>query len=129
MKMTVEFLGKSKFKNIIGEHEVLMDLPISKGGEGKAPSPSEYFVASLASCIGLCVSRYLETAKMNSEGLKLEIDASVDAEGKRFERINVNVNIPNADLGKRKSAVINAAKKCFIHNTIRGPLEIEVDVR
>src|SRR5450759_146811 len=49
--MRVEHRGDDKFDINIRGHVVRVDQPVKDGGEDTAPTPTELFIASLASCV------------------------------------------------------------------------------
>ncbi len=51
--ITVSHVAGDRFAIELGEHTLMVDQPIQDGGEGTAPTPTELFVASLASCVAL----------------------------------------------------------------------------
>jgi uncharacterized OsmC-like protein len=124
----INYLEKRKFKIEIGGHEVITDLPEKAGGDDSAPTPSELFIASIGSCASLFAARYLETAKLNPAGLSVNIDWDFSEDTSRIASIAISINVPNAVLGARKKAVIAAAEKCVIHNTLKNYPEIKIDV-
>ena len=128
MTTKVEFAGKRKFKITTRNHEVVTDLPERGGGDDSAPTPSELFTASIGSCVGLYVARYLETAKLNPEGLSIDLDWEFAKDPSRISNIAMTIRVPNAELGARKKAVIAAANKCTIHQTLHNHPEIKISV-
>lgn len=129
MKMKVELHGKRKFNIKIGNFTVVSDLPREKGGENAGPTPSELFVGSLGACVALYCVNYLETAGLDPSELSADIDWSfAEDRPNRVDKVSVSVKIPHAELGKRKNAVLAAAKACTIHNTLQNPPEIAISV-
>ena len=128
MEVKVEYLGKRKFKVMARGHEVMTDLPEKGGGDDSAPTPSELFVASVGSCAALFISRYLETAKLDPEGLSVDMDWEFSEDKSKISHINMTVRVPNSELGARKKAVAAAANKCVIHQTLHNCPEIKVNV-
>ncbi|MFH1552200.1 MAG: OsmC family protein [Candidatus Omnitrophota bacterium] len=124
----IRFIGKREFKITTRGHEIRADLPESAGGDDLAPTPSELFVASVGSCVALFVGRYMETAKLNAEGLSLKVDWEFAEDKSRISDITISIDVPNAVLGARKKAVLAAAHKCTIHNTLKQPPNINIDV-
>lgn len=122
--MKVDLSGKKSFAVKVREHEVLTDLPLEYGGGNTAPTPTELFVSSIGSCMGMYALSYLKTAGMDSEGLSLSLDWDLDKSKKRIQSINVTISAPKAGLGPRKAALISAAEKCLLHNTFHEPPEI-----
>ena len=120
----VDFSGKKSFAIKVREHEVITDLPLEQGGDNAAPTPPELFVASIGSCMGIYALSYLKTAGMDSEGLSLSLDWDFDKSKKKIGSIKVTISAPKADLGERKAALISAAEKCLLHNTLYEAPEI-----
>ncbi|MFC1480365.1 OsmC family protein [Candidatus Omnitrophota bacterium] len=124
----IRFVGKREFKITTRGHEIRADLPEASGGDDLAPTPAELFVASLGSCAALFVARYLETAKLNAEGLCLKVDCEFAEDKSRISDITISINVPNSVLGARKKAVLAAAHKCVVHNTLKQPPNININV-
>ncbi len=110
MKTHVDFLGTRKFKIKTRDFEIITDLPEQKGGDNTAPTPPELLIASLGSCMGIYAARYCETAGMDPAGMSIEMDWEMSEDKSRIGKIDVLLNIPNAELGPRKKAVIAAVK-------------------
>lgn len=120
MKSNIIYTGNTIFKTKIRGHEIVMDLSEKLGGDNTAPTPTEFFMASLGSCAGLFAVRYLQTAKLNPEGLSIDLDWKFDRNKTRIERIQISVSVPNATLGRRKKALLMVVRKCIIHNTLKN---------
>lgn len=129
MKAHLELEGKRRFVVKVRDFEVATDLPEKSGGGNTAPTPSELFVSSLAACAGVYAASYLSTAGFKAEGLSIDVDWDMSAEGKkRIAKIDLTINVPNAELGERKRALLAAAEQCVIHNTLVEPPEIKISV-
>ena len=124
MKVQVEYTGGRSFKTQLGDHAIITDLPETKGGENAGPTPSELFITSLATCMGIYATSYLHTAKLNTEGFAIDVDWDYSEDHQRIGKIDVTVTVPNAELGARKKALMAAMGKCVMHNTIQDEPEI-----
>ena len=129
MNARVKFSGGKKFTMKVRGHEIVADLPESKGGEDSAPTPPELFMASLGTCMGVYAAGYLRTAEFDPEGLEISLDWEFNPEGNRIGKINVSLVTPNAVLGPRKRALMAAVSKCVIHNTLHQPPEINMEIK
>lgn len=129
MEMNISFEGKRSFKTVVRGHEIRTDLPQEQGGDDKAPTSSELFIASLGTCIGIYVASYMRTVNLNSEALTVNIDWEFAPNHKKIAQIKVSISVPNADLGERKKALLAAAEKCVIHNTLREYPNIDIDIK
>src|SRR5260221_8636585 len=50
-------------------HEMLVDQPVAEGGQDSAATPTELFIASMASCIAFYAGRYLRRHELDAAGL------------------------------------------------------------
>ena len=57
--LTVAHRGGDRFRIRVRGHEIDVDQPVGDGGEDTAPTPTELFVAGLASCVAFYARRYL----------------------------------------------------------------------
>lgn len=120
----VEYTGKKSFTMKVRDHEIKTDLPIEMGGDNAAPTSSELFVSAIGSCMGIYALSYLKTAKLNAEGLTVSLDWDFDENKKKIGKISVKVAAPNAELGNRRKALVSAAEKCLLHNTLHESPEM-----
>jgi len=49
--MSVRYPSGERYEITVREHPIVVDQPIDDGGANDAPTPTELFVASLASCV------------------------------------------------------------------------------
>jgi uncharacterized OsmC-like protein len=129
MDMNVKYGGGSKFSALIRGHQVNVDLPENKGGEDSAPTPPELCVFSLGTCTGVYAVSYLKTAGLDPEGLTVDLDWDYSEDKKRIGRIQVTIEVPNAELGRREKALMAAVRQCIIHNTLKEEPEISLSVK
>jgi len=85
---------------------------------------------SLAACIGMYVIGYCKNTGLDTENLKINIDWEKRLKEKPFyiKNINVAIDLPNADVGPRKDALLKVAHSCFIHQTIKANPEISINL-
>lgn len=55
----VRFVTGESYEFAVRGHRMLVDQPPEAGGEDEAPTPTELFVASLATCVAFYAGRYL----------------------------------------------------------------------
>lgn len=98
--------------------------------KGKGMTPPDVFLASLASCMGVYFRKYLENAKLDIPEFKISAEGEISNEPPiSFQKIKVSVDIREAHLDeKRKSAIIEFIKNCPIHNTLKNPPEITIEI-
>ncbi|MFC1667286.1 OsmC family protein [Candidatus Omnitrophota bacterium] len=126
----VKYAGGKKFVAQNRKHAVTIDLPGSSGLGDQGPTPPELFIDSLASCIGVYVIGYCEKTGLATQGLIIKVDWEKELAEKPYyvKRINVEIYLPNADVGAREEALLKIAKSCFIHETIKKQPEINISL-
>ncbi len=128
MEVLVDYNGKMSFKAQCANHQLIIDLPQSSGGDDQGATPPQLFLSSLASCVGVYIATYCNNTGIDSGGMQLKISAEKVHNPDRLDNIKIEVAMPNAELGKRKNAVLAVAKKCLIHNTIHNNSAVDIDI-
>jgi putative redox protein len=127
--MKVDYSGGIGFEATTRHHHLHADLPPDMGGEDKGMTPPELFMASLGTCVGVYVVRYAQNAKLDTTGLSVSLDWKYSDDKTRISEIAVFLTLPSAEVGRRESAILQAAHHCLIHNTILGNPKIQISLR
>ena len=116
-----------RFRIAVRGHEVIVDQPIGDGGEDTGPTPTELFVAGLASCIAFYAGRYLRRHGLRADGMGVECDFSFAADRPaRVSHIDVNIVLPEAFPAERRPGLVSVVEHCTVHNSIRQPPEVAI---
>ncbi len=125
-KITTFYKGDMLFASQIGNHTVMVDVPASMGGSDRAPTPPEFFIASLGSCVGAFVAQYCNRSGINAEGMTVDVTFDKADEPTRLCNIKAIVHLPNGDVGARKEAILRVAEHCPVHETISTMEGLEI---
>ena len=128
MQVNVDYLGGMKFSADCAKHKIIIDLPLGVGGTDQGATPPQLFLSSLAGCVGVYVASYCKNAELDARGMKIIIKADKELNPNRLDNIKIEVSLPNANIGQRKDAILAAAKKCLIHNTIEHNPKMEISI-
>jgi putative redox protein len=71
MEIKITFPGGEKVNAEINSRVIPTDQPVESGGTGTAPSPFDYFLASLGTCAGIYVLSFCQQRQIATEGLGL----------------------------------------------------------
>jgi len=107
----------------MGTSELVIDEPLSAGGGGAGPQPTEVFLASLASCFTLAVHHVAR--KRGVELPDLAVRAVGEYDGPRFVRLVVEVSSTMV-AEQLEPLLARAAAVCYVSNTLRAVSEVEV---
>lgn len=125
--VSVSHLGGDRFEIAVRDHVVTVDQPEALGGEDTAPTPTELFVASLASCTAFYARRYLARHGLPVEGLRVETSYEMGTRPSRVTRFDVRVLVPEGVPPERHAALLAMVDHCTVHSTLQH--EPEVDIR
>jgi len=129
MEIKVTFPGGEKVNAEINGRIVATDQPTGAGGEGSAPTPYDFFLASLATCAGFYVLSFCHQRQIATEGLalaqKMEFSTSPDGR-KKLARVAIEIGLPPGFPEKYRSAVVKAAEACAVKKAIMDPPEFAI---
>src|SRR5674476_1078817 len=103
--MRVEHRGDDKFDINIRGHVVRVDQPVKDGGEDTGPTPTELFIASLASCVAFYARRYLARHDLPTDGLAVEATFEMGSRPARVAGIEVRLIVPEGVPGEVAAGV------------------------
>lgn len=128
-EMDVRFVAGEAYEVAVRGHRVLADQPADAGGQDTAPTPTELFVASLATCVAFYAGRYLTRHGYSRDGLAVSagFDMATDRPA-RVSRVRLTVT-PPADLpADRRPALHAVVSHCTVHNSLAVPPLVAIDL-
>jgi len=124
--MRVEHRGGDKFDINVRGHVVSVDQPVKDRGEDTAPTPTELFIASLASCVAFYARRYLARHDLPTEGLAVEATFGMGSKPARVAGIDLSLIVPEGVPADRLDALLAVATHCTVHNTLASEPEVSI---
>jgi len=126
----VRHLERDRFRVEVRGHALDVDQPIADGGGDKAPTPTELFAASLASCVAFFAGRYLRRHDLPIEGLEVtcSFEMSTDRPA-RVIRIDVEVDVPAGVPPSRLAGLQAVIEHCTVHNSLTNPPAVSIRLR
>lgn len=127
IQVDVRHLEGVRFEAEARGHRVLCDQPIGSGGADTGMTPPEFLLAALATCAGYYAAEYLKTQGLSRQGLRVRVEAEKARNPARLGWFHIEVT--TAPIGdKHRDGVLNAVKKCLIHNTLLNAPNIDIGV-
>jgi putative redox protein len=119
--------GESYAVSVRG-HALLVDQPAGLGGGDAAATPTELFVASLASCVAFYAGRYLTRHGLSRAGLGVtaEFDMATDRPA-RVAAVRLRLSAPDLP-DSRRQALLAVASHCTVHNSLHTPPEVRIEL-
>jgi putative redox protein len=126
--VTVRHLGGDRFAIEVRDHVVNVDQPVVDGGEDSAPTPTELFVASLASCVAHYARRYLARHDLPTEGLAVTASYELATRPSRVAEIRLELQLPDGVPEERRAALLAVASHCTVHNSLEAAPSVRLEL-
>lgn len=113
-----------RYRVVIGGHELVVDQP-DTGDAG--PTPTDLFVASLASCVAFYAGRFLDRHGVASEGLVVDCAFEM-AEDRpaRVGSIDLQVMLPRGFPDQLRDRLQAVVEHCSVHNSLASPPQVRI---
>jgi uncharacterized OsmC-like protein len=125
-QLVVHHLDGDRFAIDVRGHRLLVDQPVGAGGADTAPTPTELFVAGLASCVGFYARRYLARHGIDATGLAVAASYEIGGRPTRVQAITIVITPPAGLSPDRRSAFLAVASHCTVHNTLTEPADVSI---
>lgn len=116
------------FESKIGKHTVMVDVPPDMGGSDRAPTPPQYFVVSLGSCVAAFIATYCQQAGIDARDLSVDVSFDKAENPTRLTNLKVTIQLPYADCQARKQALLRVAQHCPVHETIDALEGVAIEI-
>ncbi len=114
----VTHISGQKFAIQLRSHTIVVDQTIRAGGEDTAPNPLELLGASIGSCVAYYVRQFLETRRLPTGGLRVEVTQESASSPARITDFSVRVELPQ-DIPPRLAALLSrVVEVCPAYNTL-----------
>ena len=125
--ITVSSKGGFEVDVRVRGHAVTSDMSRQDGGVDAGPSPAELFAASLGACVAMMVQRYCERHGYDGETC-VYLTPELADDPKRVGSIVLDVEAPEGVPEDKKEVLRRVAEKCLVHETLRTPPEVDIDI-
>ena len=127
--MKITFPGGQKVEAHHNGLKILTDQTKQDGGEGKAPSPFDLFIASIGTCTGYYVLKFCEQRKIPTKDIKLYLHDEWNPLVRRITKIKITIDLPSTFPKKYIEAIIRVAEQCSVKRHLTAPPEITIETK
>ena len=122
MEIKVNFLDKLRLEAKFDDFTVVADQPIRYKGDGSAPGPFDYFLASSALCAAYFVKLYCDTRHIATENIRLSQNNIVDPKNRYQQIFKIQVELPADISAKDRQGILRAIDRCTVKKVVQtGP--------
>jgi uncharacterized OsmC-like protein len=128
--MRIEVVRESgvRFRADVGGHVVVYDQPVSAGGTGAGPTPTDAFVASLAACVSHYAAQFLARHGRTTDGLRTVADFTMAQHPSRVGTIAIAVSVPEPLPETERAALQAVVEHCTVHNSIVAAPDVRIGI-
>ena len=127
MSIVVSFPGGVRVDANYRGNVVHTDQP-EPVGQNTAMSPSDLFLASLATCMGFYALRFCQERALSTEGLALTLNPVLDPATKRLTNIQVRMQAPAGFPEKYEKPLHRAVDQCTVKKALFDPPEFQIEI-
>jgi putative redox protein len=129
MEIKIQMLGKKRVATEINGFRVETDQPLEDGGEGRAPSPFDLFLASIGTCAGFYVQSFCQVRGIATEGIELTQCVRTDEKSHLVSAIQLSIFLPKEFPEKYRPGLLAAVNSCTVKKHLLHPPVVEVMMR
>lgn len=122
MEIKVNFLDNLRLEAKFDDFTVIADQPIRYKGDGSAPGPFDYFLASSALCAAYFVKLYCQTRNIPTDNIRLSQNNIVDPENRYQQIFKIQVELPADISDKDRQGILRSIDRCTVKKVVQtGP--------
>jgi ribosomal protein S12 methylthiotransferase accessory factor len=127
MEIKVNFLDKLRLEAKFDDFTVIADQPIRYKGDGSAPGPFDYFLASSALCAAYFVKLYCDTRNIPTENIRLSQNNIVDPENRYQQIFKIQVELPSDISDKDRQGILRSIDRCTVKKVVQAGPEFVIE--
>ncbi|WP_229006972.1 OsmC domain/YcaO domain-containing protein [Methylophilus sp. Leaf408] len=120
MEVKVNFLDKLRLEAKFDDFTVIADQPIRYKGDGSAPGPFDYFLASSALCAAYFVKLYCSTRNIPTENIRLSHNNIVDPENRYKQIFKIQIELPTDISEKDRIGILRSIDRCTVKKVVQA---------
>ena len=128
MEIKVNFLDKLRLEAKFDDFTVIADQPIRYKGDGSAPGPFDYFLASSALCAAYFVKLYCDTRNISTENIRLSQNNIVDPENRYQQIFKIQVELPEDISEHDRQGIVRSIERCTVKKVVQAGPEFVIEM-
>ena len=127
MEIKVNFLDKLRLEAKFDDFTVIADQPIRYKGDGSAPGPFDYFLASSALCAAYFVKLYCDTRNISTDNIRLSQNNIVDPENRYQQIFKIQVELPEDISANDRQGILRSIERCTVKKVVQAGPEFVIE--
>src|SRR5690554_342391 len=128
MEINVNFLDNLRLEAKFDDFTVIADQPIRYKGDGSAPGPFDYFLASSAMCAAYFVRVYCLARDIPTDNIRLSQNNIVDPENRYKQIFRIQVELPEDISEKDRQGILRSIDRCTVKKVVQTGPEFQIEI-
>lgn len=128
MDIQVGFSENLRLDARFEDFSVKTDQPIRYKGDGSAPSPFDYFLASSALCAAYFVKVYCKARDLPTDDIQVSQSNVIDPENRYLQTFKIRVNLPEGMSEKHKLGLRRSIDRCTVKKVIQAGPSFDIEL-
>lgn len=129
MQINTRFLENLKIEGNFDDFTIIADQPIRYKGDGTAPGPFDYFLASSAMCAAYFVKVYCLARNIPTEDIRLIQNNIVDPENRYKQIFHIQVELPESISEHDRDGILKSIDRCTVKKVIQQGPEFQIEIK
>ncbi len=129
MQINVRFLENLRLEATFDDFTVIADQPIRYKGDGTAPGPFDYFLASSALCAAYFVKVYCVARNIPTEDIRVTQNNIVDPENRYNQTITIEIELPEGISEHDREGILKAMDRCTVKRVIQNNPDFKINTK
>ena len=127
MEITVNFLDNLRLEAKFDDFTITTDQPVRYKGDGTAPSPFDYFLASSALCAAYFIKVYCLSRDIPTDDIRVSQNNIIDPDNRYNQTFQIQVELPASISEKDRLGILRSADRCTVKKVIQQGPEFIID--
>jgi ribosomal protein S12 methylthiotransferase accessory factor len=127
MEIKVNFLDKLRLEAKFDDFTVVADQPVRYKGDGSAPGPFDYFLASSALCAAYFVKLYCVNRNIPTDNIRLSQNNIVDPENRYRQIFKIQVELPADMPDADRRGILRFIDRCTVKKVVQAGPEFVIE--
>ena len=119
MEIRVNFLNNLRLEARFDDFTITTDQPIRYKGDGTAPSPFDYFLASSALCAAYFVRVYCLSRDIPTDDIQVSQNNILDPENRYNQTFQIQVKLPSSISERDRAGILRSVERCTVKKVIQ----------
>jgi ribosomal protein S12 methylthiotransferase accessory factor len=129
MQVDVRFLDNLRLEASFDDFTIVTDQPVRYKGDGTAPGPFDYFLASSALCAAYFVKVYCKARDIPTEDIKVTQNNIIDPENRYNQTFNIQIELPADISEKDRKGILASMERCTVKRVIQNAPGFKIDAK